>query len=88
MDFKESGYQSLIVIMASKKYASFNSGKYIFAVESKFLSILSIVESYIKSKCRALLDLYCVALCMCSITARCKGLRQDVMSDDTWPFWL
>ena len=54
MDFEESGYQSLLVIMASKKYASFNSGKYIFAVESKFLSILSIVESYVKSKCRTL----------------------------------
>ena len=52
--FEERGYQSLLVIMASKKYASFNSGKYIFNVESTFLSILSIVESYVKSKCRAL----------------------------------
>ena len=55
VDSKESGYQSLLVIMASKKYASFNSGKYIFAVESKFLSILSVVESYVKSKCQALI---------------------------------
>ena len=28
-----------------------------FAVESKFLRILSIVASYVKSKCRALLSL-------------------------------
>ena len=62
MDFEESGYQSLLVIMESKKYASFNSGKYLIAVESKFLSILSIVESDVKSKCRALLNThkYCI----------------------------
>ena len=30
MDFEESGSQSLLVIMASKKYASFNFGKEIF----------------------------------------------------------
>ena len=46
----------LLVIMASKKYAFFNFGKEIFfAVESKCLSIISIVASYVKSKCRALL---------------------------------
>ena len=48
------GSQSLLVIMASEKYASFNFGKEFFAVESKFLRILSIVASYVKSKCRAL----------------------------------
>ena len=58
MDFEESGYQSLLVIMASEKYASFNYGKYTFAVESKFLSILSIVESYVKGKCQALIGLH------------------------------
>ena len=47
----------MLVVMASKKYAFFNSGKYISAVESKLLSILSIVESYVKSKCRALVKL-------------------------------
>ena len=30
MDFKKSGSESLLVIMASKKYASFNFGKEIF----------------------------------------------------------
>ena len=30
MDFEESGSQSLLVIMASEKYASFNFGKEIF----------------------------------------------------------
>ena len=55
MDFEESGFQSLLVIMASKKYASFNFGN--FAVESKFLRILSIVASYVKSKCRALQEI-------------------------------
>ena len=30
MDFKESGSQSLLVIMASKKYASFNFAKETF----------------------------------------------------------
>ena len=44
VDFEESGSQSLLVIMASKKYASFNFGKKIFAVESKFLCTLSIVQ--------------------------------------------
>ena len=51
MDFEESGSQSLLVIMASKIYASFNFGKEFFAVESKFLNILSIVVSYVKRKC-------------------------------------
>ena len=54
VDFEESGSQSLLVPMAGKKYASFNFGKEIFAVESTFLSLLSIVASYVKSKCRAL----------------------------------
>ena len=35
-------------------WGSFNFGEQIFAVESKFLSILSIVASYVKSKWRAL----------------------------------
>ena len=54
LEFEESGSQSLFLIMASKKYASFNFGEENFAVESKFLCILSIVASYVKSKCRAL----------------------------------
>ena len=57
MDFEESCSQSLLVIMASKKYPSFNFGNEIFAVESKFLSILFIVASYVKSKCRALTNM-------------------------------
>ena len=49
MEFKESGSQSLLVIMASKKY-KFPSilERNIFAMERK--SILSIVASYVKSK--------------------------------------
>ena len=50
MDFEESGFQSLLVIMASKKkmLPSILETN-VFAVESKFLSILSIVASYVKS---------------------------------------
>ena len=55
LEFEESGSQSLFLIMASKKYASFNFGEENFAVESKFLCILSIVASYVKSKCGTLL---------------------------------
>ena len=57
MDFEESGSQSLLVTMASKKKYMLPSilERKFFAVESKFLSILSIVASYVKSKCRALL---------------------------------
>ena len=54
VDFEESGSQSLLVTMESKKYASFNFGKEIFALGSKYLSLLSIVASYVKSKCWAL----------------------------------
>ena len=43
MGFEESGCQSLLVITAGKKYASFEVK--FFAVENKFLSILSTVAS-------------------------------------------
>ena len=55
VDFQESGSQSLLVIMASKNVLPSILEMIFFAVESKFLSILSIVASYVKSKCRALL---------------------------------
>ena len=53
MDFEESDSQSSLVIIASKKYASFNSEKEFFAGESIFLSTLSTVAIYVKSKCQA-----------------------------------
>ena len=55
MDFEGSGSQSLLVIMASEKYASFNFGKEIFCCGKQIFTHTSIVASYVKSKCRALL---------------------------------
>jgi len=40
--------------MASTKYPSLFLGKEMFTVESKFPSVLSILASYGKSKCKAL----------------------------------
>ena len=51
MDFRE--WCSEFVNMASKKYASILERKF-FALESEFLTILSIVASYVKSKCQIL----------------------------------
>ena len=50
MDFEESGSQSLLVIMASKNMLPSILESKFFAVESNFLSIVSIVASYVKSK--------------------------------------
>ena len=57
MDFEESGSQSLLVIMVSKKYTSFNFGKDFFCCGKKivnhtFHSGKSKVS--VRSKCRAL----------------------------------
>lgn len=46
--------ENLIVI---NKYASFNSGKEISALESKFVNLLSTLASYVKSKCQGLVHL-------------------------------
>ena len=54
MDFEESGSQSLLVIMASKIcFLQFWKRNFLLC-RVNFLSILSIVASYVKSMCRAL----------------------------------
>ena len=55
VDFEESSSQSLLVIMVSKSYTCWSPSileRKFFAVESKFLSLLSIVASYLKSTCK------------------------------------
>ena len=50
-------FENLIMIMASKKYASFYSGKEVSALESKFVNLLFTQASYVKSKCQALVHI-------------------------------
>ena len=42
--------ENLIMIIASDKYASFNSAKEISDLESKFVNLPSTLASYVKSK--------------------------------------
>ena len=59
------------MIMGSKKYASILE-KNFFTVESEFLTILSIVASYVKSKCQILRRAKKLAKCVQYIIKFCS----------------